>query len=51
MNTFGDYSVEILAERDISFSCSCSKERFGSFLSSMKREEKEKFLKKDLFPF
>lgn len=50
MNTFGDYSVEILAERDISFSCSCSKERFGSFLSSMKREEKEKILEEGPFP-
>ena len=48
--TFKDFSPKIIAERNIIFSCSCSRERFGSFLSSMNREEKEKILKEGPFP-
>ncbi len=48
--TFKDFSPQIIAEKKILFNCGCSKERFGSFLSSLKGEEKEKILKEGPFP-
>lgn len=48
--TFKDYSPHIIAGKNVAFTCSCSKEKFGSFLSSLKGEEKEKIMKEGPFP-
>ena len=49
-DTFKDFSPGIIADKQTAFSCSCSKEKFGSFLSSLKGEEKEKIMKEGPFP-
>jgi len=49
-NTFKDFSPEILADKPISFDCSCNKERFTSFIASMKNSDKEDILKNGPFP-
>lgn len=48
--TLKNFSPRIIAEKKIRFNCSCSKELFGSFLSSMKHKEKEEILIHGPFP-
>ncbi len=45
-----DFSPKNIADTPVSFFCSCTKERFGSFLASMKQEEKTTLLKEGPFP-
>ena len=49
-DTFKDFSPEILADKSISFNCSCNKERFTSFIASMENSDKEDILKNGPFP-
>lgn len=45
-----DYSPQSIADTPVSFNCGCTKERFGSFLSAMKQEEKVSILREGPFP-
>jgi molecular chaperone Hsp33 len=47
---FADFAPDIIATREVAFHCDCSKERFGAFLASMKREEREDILANGPFP-
>lgn len=48
--SFNEFSPEIIGEKTISFNCSCSKERFTSFIASMKKSDKDEILKNGPFP-
>ena len=48
--TFIEFSPEIIGEKSVSFNCDCSKERFTSFIASMKRSDKDEILKNGPFP-
>ena len=46
----GDFTPRILGTRPVEFFCPCSRERFQSFLRSMKPEDQEDILKEGPFP-
>ena len=48
--SFTEFSPEIIGEKTVSFNCSCSKERFTSFVASMKKSDKDEILKNGPFP-
>jgi len=47
---FIEFSPKIIGEKSVSFNCDCSKERFTSFIASMKRSDKDEILKNGPFP-
>ena len=49
-NTFKKFNPEILADKSISFSCGCTKERFTSFIASMENSDKKDILQNGPFP-
>ena len=48
--SFKEFSPEIIGEKQVSFNCECSKERFTSFIASMDRSDKDEILKNGPFP-
>ncbi len=48
--SFTEFSPEIIGEKTVAFNCSCSKERFTSFVASMKKSDKDEILKNGPFP-
>ncbi|MCF6335173.1 MAG: Hsp33 family molecular chaperone HslO [Spirochaetales bacterium] len=49
-NSFKDFSPEIIGDKQISFNCGCSKERFTSFIASMDKADKNEILENGPFP-
>jgi molecular chaperone Hsp33 len=49
-DSFKEFIPEIIADKKISFSCGCSKERFTSFIASMNISDKEEILTNGPFP-
>jgi molecular chaperone Hsp33 len=47
---FRNFEVEILAETEPHFYCSCNKERFGMYLKTLGKTELEDIIKKGQFP-
>ena len=48
--SFKDFSPEIIGKKSVFFNCECSKERFTSFVASMKKSDKDEILKNGPFP-
>jgi molecular chaperone Hsp33 len=49
-NIFGPWNPKLIASRQAEFYCSCSKERFGRFLSALPGEEQDDILANGPFP-
>ncbi|MDL2230076.1 Hsp33 family molecular chaperone HslO [Treponema sp. OttesenSCG-928-L16] len=47
---FSAFEVDVLAEDPVEFDCSCSKERFGSYLKTLGQAELEDMIRKGPFP-
>ncbi len=48
--SFSNFQPNIIADKPVTFDCDCSKERFTSFIASMKNSDKEDILKNGPFP-
>lgn len=48
--SFKEFSPEIIGEKPVSFNCSCSKERFTSFIASMDKSDRDEILNNGPFP-
>jgi molecular chaperone Hsp33 len=48
--SFKGFSPELIGKRSVSFNCSCTKERFTSFIASMNQKNKDEILKNGPFP-
>ncbi len=47
---FASFGPDFIGTRDMRFFCSCTRERFGSFLAGMQGTQQEDILKQDNFP-
>lgn len=50
IDSFKNFSPEIIADKSVSFDCGCTKERFTSFIASMDKSDKNDILKNGPFP-